>query len=170
SPPMAQFRSSGMCYGGLLRLRTKRLRKTDRSSFDRNDQIADMDATSTSVAGVRDIGSNAVALDIESPPDFDAVPGHFLKVTLAVDDERRSRFYTPASPAVGDTFEITVAVEPGGEMGPHLAALEPGDEIEIAGPLGNAHYEGESSVAVLASGPGIGPAVGLAERVLDEGG
>lgn len=129
-----------------------------------------MDATSTPVAGVRDIGPNAVALDIETPPDFDAVPGQFLKITLAIDGEHRSRFYTLSSPGVDDTFEITVAVEPGGEMGPHLAALEPGDEVEITGPFGNAHYDGESSIAVLASGPGIGPAVGLAERVLDEGG
>jgi 3-phenylpropionate/trans-cinnamate dioxygenase ferredoxin reductase subunit len=87
-----------------------------------------MDERSLPVAAVRSIGPDAIAIDIETPPEFDAQPGQFVKVTLPGDDE--SRFYTISSPDVAGTFEMTV---------------------------------------VIAGGPGVGPAVGIAERALQDG-
>ncbi|HET7322997.1 MAG TPA: FAD-binding oxidoreductase [Halococcus sp.] len=129
-----------------------------------------MNSTDTRVRAVRRVGPDAVALDIETPDGFDAQPGQFIKLSLDIGGERRSRFYTLSSPTVEDTFEITVGVEPGGDVGPYLADLESGDTIELAGPFGNAYYEDESHTTILAGGPGIGPAVGIAERTLDDGG
>ena len=129
-----------------------------------------MEPTDTTVEGVRDVGPDTVALDLATPAEFDAVPGQFVKLTLDLDGEAESRFYTLSSPAVGETFEITVGIDPDGDLGPRLASLESGDEIEVAGPYGSAHYEGESSITVLAGGPGVGPAVGVAERALGDGG
>jgi ferredoxin-NADP reductase len=129
-----------------------------------------MDETVVTVKDSRDVGTDAVALDIETPAGFDAQPGQFVKLILTLDGEAESRFYTLSSPRVSETFEITVGIDPDGDVSPKLRGLAAGDEVHIAGPYGNAYYEGESNVCLLAGGPGVGPAVGIAERVLQEGG
>jgi len=128
-----------------------------------------MDERVLDVVDVRDVGPDTVAIDFETPDDFDAQPGQFVKLTLTVDGEDVSRFYTISSPTVEDAFEITVGIDPDGELAPQLGALEAGDGVRIAGPFGSDYYEGESRVIVLAGGPGVGPAVGIAERALDDG-
>jgi 3-phenylpropionate/trans-cinnamate dioxygenase ferredoxin reductase subunit len=121
------------------------------------------------VAAVREVGPDAVAIEFETPADFAAAPGQFVKLTLDVDGEPESRFYTLSSPDVEGTFEVTVAIDPEGEVGPHLRDLSAGDTVRVSGPFGNAYYEGERRVVVLAGGPGVGPAVGIAERGLADG-
>jgi len=128
-----------------------------------------MDERVLDVVAVRDVGPDTVSIDFETPDAFDAQPGQFVKLTMTVDDEEVSRFYTISSPTVQETFEITVGIDPDGELAPQLGALEAGDGIRIAGPFGSDYYEGESRVVVLAGGPGVGPAVGIAERALDDG-
>jgi ferredoxin-NADP reductase len=126
--------------------------------------------TRLAVTAADSVGSDTVALTFESPAEFDAQPGQFVKLSATVDGESYARFYTLSSPAETDTCEVTVGVRAGG--GPcsrHLADLEAGDEIDVSGPFGSAHYEGEARVVVLAGGPGVGPAVGIAERALDDG-
>jgi 3-phenylpropionate/trans-cinnamate dioxygenase ferredoxin reductase subunit len=129
-----------------------------------------MEATRTRVRDNRTVGPETVALDLETPDGFDARPGQFVKLSLDIDGERRSRFYTLSSPAVEDTFEVTVGIDPDGDVAPYLAELEAGDAVTMAGPFGNAYYEDESRTTVLAGGPGVGPAIGIAERTLDDGG
>ncbi|MBX0321645.1 FAD-dependent oxidoreductase [Halomicroarcula sp. F13] len=128
-----------------------------------------MDERSLSVTAVRSVGPDAIAVDIETPPAFDAQPGQFVKLTLTVDGEDESRFYTISSPDVEDEFEITVGIDPEGAVAPLLADLEAGDSVRIAGPFGSDYYEGEERAVLLAGGPGIGPAVGIAERALADG-
>ncbi|MFW5896389.1 MAG: hypothetical protein ACOCUA_03300 [archaeon] len=43
-------------------------------------------------------------------------------------------------------------------------------QVAIAGPFGSAFYEDERRVVVLAGGPGVGPAIGIAERAIEDGG
>jgi ferredoxin-NADP reductase len=124
-----------------------------------------MDRTDARVAAVREIGPDDVALDIETPTGFDARPGQFVKLTGGGE----SRFYTISSPDVEGTFEVTVEVDPEGTLGPWLAERVPGDTVGVTGPFGNAYYEDEPRVVVLAGGPGVGPAVGIAERALADG-
>ena len=124
-----------------------------------------MDQTDARIVAVRDVGAHDIALDIETPDGFDARPGQFVKLTA----DGESRFYTISSPDVEGTFEVTVEVDPEGTLGPWLAEREPDDTVGVAGPFGNDYYEGESRVVVLAGGPGVGPAVGIAERALSEG-
>jgi len=125
-----------------------------------------MDETDARVLAVREVGPDAIALDIETPEGFDARPGQFVKLT----GTGESRFYTISSPEITDTFEVTIEVDPEGTLGPWLADREPGDTVGVTGPFGNAYYEDEPRVIVLAGGPGVGPAVGIAERALAEGG
>jgi ferredoxin-NADP reductase len=128
-----------------------------------------MDRTTTTVSDIHEVGPDAVAIDLETPTDFDAAPGQFVKFSLPSIAEE-PRFYTVSSPTVGETFEITIEIDYDGALGPHIADLEPGDEVAISGPFGSAYYEGEDPVVVLAGGPGAGPAIGIAERTLEDGG
>ena len=129
-----------------------------------------MDAT-VAVDAVRSVGPNTVAIELATPAEFDAHPGQFVRVSTTIDGEEYARFYTLSSPTVDATFEITVSIDPE-ESGPFtrfLVDVEAGDELKISGPLGSNYYEGESRVVMLAGGPGIGPAVGIGERAVDDG-
>jgi len=128
-----------------------------------------MDATDVTVRDVQDVGPDTIAIELATPPEFHAEPGAFVLVRMTVVDEEIARHYTLSSPTVEDTFEITVGVDPDGDLTPRLAELEPGDTIRIEGPFGNVTYEGDGDVLVLAGGPGVGPAVGIAERARNEG-
>lgn len=127
-----------------------------------------MDGTEVEIVGVADVGPDTVAITVEAPPGFEARPGQFVQVRATVDDEAVTRHYSISSPRVTKTFEITVGVDPGGTLSPWLADAAPGDVIEVAGPFGRVYYEGEPGAVVLAAGPGIGPAVAVAERAIQE--
>ena len=129
-----------------------------------------MDDTVTPVRAVRALRGDAIAIDVESPAGFSAQPGQFVKLSFDVDGETVSRFYTISSPDVEGTFELTIEIDPDGEVGPLLADLEEGDDLVVSGPFGRDYYEGEPRVIVVAGGPGVGPAVGIAERALADGG
>ncbi|MFB6142165.1 MAG: FAD-binding oxidoreductase [Halorientalis sp.] len=152
-----------------------------------------MDASECEIVAVESVGPDAVAIALGSPPGFDAQPGQFVKVVvdlrdylddatvraLAEDDPdlapapgepvEVARFYTISSPDVADTFELTVSIDPDGTLGPALREFEPGDELVVSGPFGSDYYEGEGRSLIVAGGPGVGPAVGIAERALADG-
>lgn len=127
-----------------------------------------MDATEVTVAAVRDAGPDAIAVELETPPEFSARPGQFVRLGLPTADEER--FYTISSPDVRATFELTIGIDPEGELTPLLRDLAAGSTVTVTGPHGDAFYEDEERVLVIAGGPGVGPAVGIAERILDDGG
>ena len=130
-----------------------------------------MDPTDTRVTAVRQVGPDAVALDLETPDEFEARPGQFVKLTATVDGEAESRFYTISSPDVEGTFELTISYDPeeGGPFSEYLMNITAGDSVTVTGPFGSDFYEGEARVLVLAGGPGVGPAVGIAEAALADG-
>ncbi|UIP00724.1 FAD-dependent oxidoreductase [Halobaculum sp. CBA1158] len=126
-----------------------------------------MDAT-VAVRSVAEVGPDTVAVTLDSPPEFDARPGQFVRLTALVGGEETSRFYTVSSPDTEGTFETTVGLD-GGDFSAYLASLESGDEVDISGPFGDDYYEGEARAVVIAGGPGVGPAVAIAESALDAG-
>ena len=119
-----------------------------------------------SITQLKNVGDQTVALEIETPTDFDAYPGQFVLIRATIDGEEETSYYTISSPDVEGAFETTVAVTPDGTLGPWLAERAEGDTITIEGPFGNVQYTGEESTIVFAGGPGIGPAVGIGERAL----
>jgi cytochrome-b5 reductase len=130
-----------------------------------------MDATETTVAAVREAGDDALAFDLETPQGFEAEPGQFVKLTATVDGDTESRFYTVSSPNTVATFTFTVGFD-ADEAGPfsdYLRGVEAGDTVSATGPFGRNYYEDEPRAVVVAGGPGIGPAVAIAERALSEG-
>ncbi|AEH38833.1 ferredoxin--NADP reductase [Halopiger xanaduensis] len=130
-----------------------------------------MDGTPVTVESVRDVGPETVALELETPDAFDALPGQFvlLRASPDGDDEVVERHYTLSSPAVDDTFEITVGVDPDGDLSPWLAGLEGGETVHVDGPFGTITYERDADVVAIAGGPGVGPAVAIAEAARDAG-
>jgi len=129
-----------------------------------------MDETDVAVRAVETVGPDTITITFETPAGFDAEPGQFVLVRATVDGEELSRYYTLSSPGVDETFEITVGVDPEGDLSPWLADREVGDDVTIEGPFGEVYYEDEPSVVVFAGGPGVGPAVGLGEAVASAGG
>lgn len=129
-----------------------------------------MENTAVTVAAIEDVGPDAIALTLETPEGFDARPGQFVKFTTTIAGDSHSRFYSVSSPRVDDTFEVTIGIDPEGTVSPRLRELDPGSTVTLSGPYGNAYYEGDQSVLLLAGGPGIGPAVAIAERTIEEGG
>ncbi|PSP85246.1 oxidoreductase [Halobacteriales archaeon QS_1_68_17] len=129
-----------------------------------------MEQTPVTVAAVREVGPDAVAIELETPPGFRARPGQFVKLSAEVDGGVESRFYTISSPDVTETFEVTVGIDPEGTLAPKLADLAAGETVDVSGPFGNAYYEDEPGVVIVAGGPGVGPAVGIAERAIADGG
>lgn len=123
----------------------------------------------TQIERIATVGDGTIALELTTPTNFEAYPGQFIQVQAEVGGEERSRYYTLSSPNAGETFEITVEVSPDGTLSSWLSNREVGDALTIEGPFGKIQYTGEEDVAVLASGPGIGPAVGIAERAHEEG-
>lgn len=127
-------------------------------------------AMEIAITEIREVGIDAIAIDFETPSGFDARPGQFVRVRVEIGDEVEYRSYTISSPFVDETFEITVDIDPRqGTVAPKMTDLEAGDTMEISGPHGNVYYEDENRVVVLAGGPGVGPAVGIAERALADG-
>jgi ferredoxin-NADP reductase len=128
-----------------------------------------MDEYEVVVAGVRDVGPDTVAIDVETPVGFSALPGQFVVVKAPVDGEVVDRYYTVSSPDTQGSFELTVEIDPEGDLTPMLAALDAGDRLTVAGPLGEVKYDDEGDVLVVGGGPGIGPAVAIAERAVEHG-
>jgi ferredoxin-NADP reductase len=130
-----------------------------------------MDPIETTVAAVREVGPDAVAIALETPEGFSAEPGQFVKLSTEIDGETEARFYTVSSPDTDETFEFTISYDPeeGGAFSEYLLSIEDGDTVTITGPFGSDYYEGEDRVVVLAGGPGVGPAVAIAERALADG-
>lgn len=128
-----------------------------------------MDEYEVTVAAVRDVGPDTVAIDLETPSGFDALPGQFVLVRAPLDGDTADRYYTVSSPTVAETFEITVGVDPDGDVTPWLADRTAGDTLTIDGPLGEIYYDDDGDVLVVAGGPGIGPAVAIAERAVEHG-
>lgn len=128
-----------------------------------------MEGIPVRVETVRDVGPGTVAIELETPSSFDPQPGQFVLLRAAPDDEELARHYTLSSPTASDTFEITVGVDPDGDLSPWLADLEGGETVHIEGPMGTVTYEGSTDVVAVAGGPGVGPAVAIAEAAHENG-
>lgn len=125
--------------------------------------------TEATITRIESVGDRTIAVAFETPTDFEAFPGQFVLVRATIDGADETGYYTISSPEVAETFEITVAVSPDGTLGPWLAERSVGDEITVEGPFGEVQYAGEEDTIVIASGPGIGPAVGIGERAISGG-
>ncbi|MDR9411434.1 MAG: FAD-binding oxidoreductase [Haloquadratum sp.] len=125
----------------------------------------------TTVHSITSVGPDTVAVELATPAGFDASPGQFVKLLFEIDGETVGRFYTISSSVITERFELTIGFDPeaGGAVTERLQALDEGAPLTFEGPFGNSTYEGASEVLILAGGPGVGPAVAIAEVALAGG-
>ncbi|WP_255194163.1 FAD-dependent oxidoreductase [Natronobeatus ordinarius] len=128
-----------------------------------------MEGTEVTVENVCEVGPETIALELATPEGFDALPGQFVVLRTELDGEEITRYYTISSPTVEETFELTVGIDPDGDLSPWLADLEGGETVHVDGPHGQSTYEGAGDVVAVAGGPGVGPAVAIAEAAHQAG-
>lgn len=106
-----------------------------------------------------------LTLDVPGWPGND--PGQHLDIRLtAPDGYQAERSYSIASFGPGERVEIAVDEIPDGEVSPYLVRdAEPGDAVEVKGPLG-AYFvwrpEDTAPTQLIAGGSGIVPLVAMA--------
>lgn len=95
------------------------------------------------------------------------LPGQHLDVRLTAEDGyQAARSYSIASSGPGELVELGVDRIADGEVSPYLVDLaEPGDALEVKGPLGRAfvwHDDDPSPVQLIAGGSGVVPLISMA--------
>ncbi|BDI23138.1 FAD-binding oxidoreductase [Herbiconiux sp. L3-i23] len=111
--------------------------------------------------------TNARILEIVVPGWPGNLPGQHLDIRLTADDGYQAeRSYSIASSGPGEVVELGVDEVPDGEVSPYLTqVIEPGDELEVKGPLGGYfvwHADDPSPVQLIAGGSGIVPLLAMA--------
>ncbi|MFI6602204.1 ferredoxin reductase [Nonomuraea sp. NPDC050536] len=115
---------------------------------------------------VRDETATARTLVLEAPGWPGHLAGQHLDVRLTADDGYQARrSYSLAAPADGDRIELTVQRVADGEVSPYLTeVMEPGDSLELRGPVGGWFVwrpAASAPVLLVAGGAGIVPLMAM---------
>lgn len=102
-------------------------------------------------------------------------PGQHVDVRLTAEDGYQAvRSYSLASYGASSTIELGVDEVPDGEVSPYLVRdAQPGDEVEVKGPLGGYFVwraGGAAPVQLIAGGSGVVPLVAIARARAEAGG
>jgi ferredoxin-NADP reductase len=106
----------------------------------------------------------AVVLRLEVPDRIDHLPGQHYVVRLRADDGYTAqRSYSVTSPPADGLIELFVARLDDGEVSSFLAdVVEPGDELEVRGPIGGWFvWDGTTPALGVAGGSGVAPLVAM---------
>jgi ferredoxin-NADP reductase len=119
------------------------------------------------VAAVVPATPSARVLQLDVPGWPGNLPGQHLDIRLTADDGYQAeRSYSIASSGPGQRVELAVDEVPDGEVSPYLTGVvEPGDALEVKGPLG-AYFvwrpTDPAPVQLIAGGSGIVPLLAMA--------
>lgn len=88
---------------------------------------------------------------------------HYVLRLTAPDGYRAQRSYSVANAPGGDEIDLTVELLPDGEVSSFLhEVVEPGDELQVRGPLGGYFaWDGDSPVLGIAGGSGVVPLMSM---------
>jgi ferredoxin-NADP reductase len=106
----------------------------------------------------------AVVLRMEVPDRVDHLPGQHYVVRLTADDGyTASRSYSLSSPPSDPLVEMYVERLDDGEVSGYLAdGVEPGDELEVRGPIGGWFvWDGSTPAVGVGGGTGVVPLVAM---------
>src|SRR5436305_5653291 len=112
----------------------------------------------------------AVVLRLEVPDRVDHLPGQHYTIRLTADDGYvAQRSYSVASPASDPLLEFYIERLPDGEVSTFLAdVVEPGDELEVRGPIGGWFvWDGVTPALLLGGGTGVVPLVAMIRHARD---
>lgn len=116
------------------------------------------------VAGVRRPVPRSVQLRLDVVDRVDHLPGqHYVVRLTAPDGYTAQRAYSVASAPGDPLVELFVERLPDGEVSTHLAdVVEPGDLLEVRGPIGGWFvWDGVSPALLVAGGSGVVPFVSM---------
>jgi ferredoxin-NADP reductase len=116
------------------------------------------------VAGVRRPIQRSVELRLDVRDRIDHLPGqHYVVRLTAEDGYTAQRSYSVASDPGDPLVELFVERLDDGEVSTYLAdVVEPGDELEVRGPIGGWFvWDGESPALLLAGGFGVVPFIAM---------
>ncbi len=116
------------------------------------------------VAGVDHPVPRAVRLRLDVHDRVDHMPGqHYVVRLTAPDGYTAQRSYSIASAPGDPLVELFVERLEDGEVSTHLAdVVEPGDELEVRGPIGGWFvWDGESPALLIGGGTGVVPLVAM---------
>ena len=116
------------------------------------------------VADVRHPVPRSVQLRLDVADRIDHMPGqHYVVRLTAEDGYTAQRSYSVASAPGDPLVELFVERLDDGEVSTHLAdVVEPGDELEVRGPIGGWFvWEGERPALLVAGGSGVVPFVAM---------
>jgi ferredoxin-NADP reductase len=127
------------------------------------------------VVDVIPVNAHARVLRVDVPGWESSESGQHVDVRLTAEDGYQAvRSYSLASFGAGQVIELAVDEVPDGEVSPYLVRdVQPGDELEIKGPLGGYFVwrpGGEAPVQLVAGGSGIVPLIAMARARTDAGG
>jgi ferredoxin-NADP reductase len=124
------------------------------------------------VAGVRRPVPRSVQLRLDVVDRVDHMPGqHYVVRLTAEDGYTAQRSYSVASSPGDPLVELFVERLDDGEVSTHLAdVVEPGDELEVRGPIGGWFvWDRETPALLVAGGTGVVPFVAMLRRARDLG-
>jgi ferredoxin-NADP reductase len=124
------------------------------------------------VAGVRRPVPRSVQLRLDVVDRVDHMPGqHYVVRLTAEDGYTAQRSYSVASSPGDPLVELFVERLDDGEVSTHLAdVVEPGDELEVRGPIGGWFvWDGEKPALLVAGGTGVVPFVAMLRTARDLG-
>jgi ferredoxin-NADP reductase len=116
------------------------------------------------VAGIRQPVPRAVELRLDVPDRVQHLAGqHYVVRLTAEDGYTAQRSYSVASPPGDPLVELFVERLDDGEVSTFLAdVVEPGDQLEVRGPIGGWFvWDGEQSALLVGGGTGVVPLVAM---------
>jgi ferredoxin-NADP reductase len=108
--------------------------------------------------------AHSVRLRLEVPDRVDHLPGqHYVIRLTAPDGYVAQRSYSIASPPSDQLVELFVERLDEGEVSVYLADIvEPGDQLEVRGPIGGWFvWRGDASAVGIAGGSGVVPLIAM---------
>ncbi|WP_312858219.1 FAD-binding oxidoreductase [Pseudonocardia pini] len=116
------------------------------------------------VVEVRRETPNAKTFRLKLPAVSEHVAGQYYVLRLTAEDGYTAqRDYSVASVPGSDLVDLTVELLPGGEVSEFLhEVVEPGDELEVRGPIGGWFaWRGDSPALGVAGGSGVVPLMSM---------
>lgn len=124
------------------------------------------------VVDVRLHGDLAVILRLKVPERVVHRPGqHYVVRLRAEDGYTASRSYSTVSAPSDDLVELYVEKVPDGEVSGYLSEIvEPGDELEVRGPIGRWFaWDGRTPALGIGGGSGVAPLVSMLRHAREIG-
>lgn len=121
----------------------------------------------TSVVASRALTPTSHAIQLEKPEAFTFRPTQFTFLQLRTEDGPDARPMSLASSPTRPLLEYAVRLSDS-PFKRAFAALRPGDEVRIFGPIGDFVLHGSRPAVFLAGGIGITPLKGMAEYAADK--